>query len=237
MGRARYNWNNQYFLEASISRDASSKFHKDNRWGTFWSVGASWIINKEKFLKEVEWINQLKLRAAYGTAGNDYTSNYYPTYDLWAKYNYTLDGNPSVFPSTLGNKDIRWESTKTLDLALEGYFFNSRLNASVGFFSRVNADLLFNLEQAPSNGTDGEGSPMSQWRNIGNMRNTGWEILVSGDIITTRDFTWSAHADATFIKNKITKLPAGNLWNSPRALVEGKSRYEYYTYKLSLIHI
>lgn len=231
MGRARYNWNNQYFLEASISRDASSKFSKDNRWGTFWSVGASWIISKEKFLKDVTWLNNLKLRAAYGTAGNDYTSNYYPTYDLWSKYSYTLDGNPSVFPSTLGNKNIRWESTKTLDLALEGYFFNSRLNASVGFFSRVNADLLFNVPQTPSNGTDGGGSSMSQWQNIGNMRNTGWEIMVSGEIIRTKDFKWSAHADATFIRNKITKLPAGNLWNSPRALVEGKSRYEYYTYK------
>lgn len=231
MGRARYNWNNQYFLEASLSRDASSRFSEDNRWGTFWSVGASWIINKEKFLKDVEWINQLKLRAAYGTAGNDYTSSYYPTYDLWSKYDYTLDGNASVFPSTLGNKDIRWESTKTLDVALEGYFLDSRVNASVGFFSRVNADLLFDVPQAPSNGTDGGGESMSQWQNIGNMRNTGWEILISGDILRSKDFNWSAHVDATFIKNKITKLPAGNLWNSPRALVEGRSRYEYYTYK------
>lgn len=231
MGRARYNWNNQYFLEASLSRDASSRFSKDNRWGTFWSVGASWIMSKEKFLSDIDWMNQLKLRAAYGTAGNDYTSGYYPTFDLWSKYDHTLDGNASVFPSTLGNKDIRWESTKTLDVALEGYFFNSRLNASVGFFSRVNADLLFNVPQAPSNGTDGGGESMSQWQNIGTMRNTGWEIMVSGDIISNKDFTWSAHADATFIKNKVTKLPAGNLWNSPRALVEGRSRYEYYIQK------
>ncbi len=231
MGRARYNWNNQYFFEASLSRDASSRFDKDERWGTFWSVGASWIINKEKFLRDVEWINQLKLRAAYGTAGNDYTDGYYPTFDLWSKYDHTLDGNPSVFPSTIGNKNIRWESTKTLDLALEGYFFNSRLNASVGFFSRVNADLLYEVSQAPSNGTDGGGTNMKQWQNVGNMRNTGWEIMFSGDIMRTKDFTWSAHVDATFIKNKITKLPAGNIWSSPRALVEGKSRYEFYTYK------
>ncbi|MCM1355804.1 MAG: SusC/RagA family TonB-linked outer membrane protein [Staphylococcus sp.] len=231
MARARYNWNNHYFLEASLSRDGSSRFAKDSRWGTFWSVGASWIISKEKFLRDIEQINQLKLRAAYGTAGNDYTDGYYPTYDLWSKYSHTLDGNPSVFPSTKGNENIRWESTKTLDLALEGYFFNSRLNASVGFFSRVNADLLYEVPQAPSNGTDSGGNSMTQWQNIGNMRNTGWEIMFSGDIIRTKDITWSAHVDATFIKNKITKLPSGNLWNSPRALIEGKSRYEYYTYK------
>ncbi len=231
MARARYNYNSQYFLEASLSRDGSSKFGKDHRWGTFWSVGASWIINKEKFLQDVDWMNQLKLRAAYGTAGNDYTSNYYPTYDLWSKYDHTLDGNASVFPSTLGNPLIQWESTNTLDVALEGYFFNSRLNATVGFFSRVNADLLYNVTQAPSNGINGSGAAMTQWQNIGNMRNTGWEIMISGDIIRTKELSWSAHADASFIKNKITKLPAGNQWNSPRALIEGKSRYEFYTYK------
>ncbi|MCM1138555.1 MAG: SusC/RagA family TonB-linked outer membrane protein [Muribaculum sp.] len=228
LGRARYNYNNHYFLEASLSRDASSKFSKDNRWGTFWSVGASWIISKEKFLQDIEQIDQLKLRAAYGTAGNDYTSNYYPTYDLWSKYSHTLDGNASVVPSTLGNENIKWESTKTLDLALEGYFFNSRLNASVGFFSRVNADLLYNVQQAISNGTDGDGAAMKQWQNVGDMRNTGWEIMLSGDIIRTKGLAWTAHIDASFIKNKITKLPAGNQFTSPRALIEGKSRYEYY---------
>ena len=228
MGRARYNWNNQYFFEASLSRDGSSKFAKDSRWGTFWSVGASWIINKEKFLKDVTWINNLKLRAAYGTAGNDYTSNYYPTYDLWSVYDYTLDGNQSVFPSTKGNMDIKWESTKTLDLALEGYFFNSRLNASVGFFSRVNDGLLYEVPQAPSNGTDGSGEAMSQWQNIGDMKNTGWEIMIGGTILSTKDIKWTAHVDATMIKNKITKLPAGNRFTSPRALIEGKSRYEFY---------
>ena len=228
MARARYNWNNQYFLEASLSRDGSSKFAEDSRWGTFWSVGASWIINKEKFLQDVTWINNLKLRVAYGTAGNDYTSNYYPSYDLYSKYDHTLNGNPSVFPSTIGNPKLRWESTKTLDLALEGYFFNSRLNASVGFFSRVNADLLYSVSQAFSNGTSAGGSAMTQWQNIGTMKNTGWEILVSGAIIDNREVKWTAHIDATLIKNKITKLPAGNQYNSPRGLFEGKSRYEYY---------
>ena len=228
MARGRYNWNNQYFFEASVSRDGSSKFAEDSRWGTFWSVGASWIINKEKFLRDVTQINNLKFRIAYGTAGNDYTSNYYPSYDLYSKYSYTLNGNPSVFPSTIGNPILRWESTNTLDLALEGYFFNSRLNASVGFFSRVNDDLLYNVAQAFSNGTSGDGYAMSQWQNIGSMRNTGWEILIGGTIIDTRDLKWTAHVDATFIKNKITKLPAGNQYTTVRALIEGKSRYEYY---------
>lgn len=228
MARGRYNWNNHYFLEASLSRDGSSKFTGKNRWGTFWSVGASWIISKEKFLQDVTWINNLKLRAAYGTAGNDYTDNYYPALDLYEIGTYPLHGNGTVFPTTRGNEDIRWESTKTLDLALEGYFFNSRLNASVGFFSRVNADLLYHLADAYSTGTDGEGGAMKRWKNIGDMKNTGWEILVSGAIIDNREVKWTAHVDATFIKNRLTKLPAGNQYTPARALIEGKSRYEYY---------
>ena len=227
MARARYNYNSQYFFEASLSRDGSSRFARDHRWGTFWSLGASWIINKEKFLQNVEQINNLKLRIAYGSVGNDYTSGMYPTFDLWSIYGYTLDGVSSIYPSTLGNPYIHWEATKTLDVALEGYFFNNRLTASVDFFSRVNSDLLYEVPQAPSNGTGSDGASMTQWQNIGNMRNTGWELLLSGTIISTRDLTWTAHADATFIKNKITKLPRGNVWGT-RSLIEGRSRYEYY---------
>lgn len=228
MGRARYNWNDQYFLEASLSRDGSSKFAKGERWGTFWSVGASWILSKEKFLRDADRVNMLKLRIAYGSAGNDYTSNYYPAWDLYSLNVHTLYGNPSIFPTTLGNPGLHWEATKTLDVAVEGAFFDSRLNASVGFFSRVNADLLYEVSQAPSNGVDNEGASLTRWMNIGNMRNTGWEIMISGEIMRTKNLRWTAHVDASLIRNKITKLPAGNLYNSPRALIEGKSRYEFY---------
>lgn len=230
MARARYNWNSQYFVEASLSHDGSSKF-KNHRWGTFWSLGASWIISKEKFLQDVQQINNLKLRIAYGTAGNDYTSNYYPFLDMWSLYSHTLDGHPSVSPSILGNPDLKWEATKTLDVALEGYFFDNRLNFSVGFFSRVNSDLLYELSNPPSNGTTGDGSSMTMWTNICDMRNNGWEIMLGGTLMTTKDITWTAHVDATFIKNKVTNLPMGNLYNSPRALIEGRSRYEYYIQK------
>ncbi len=228
MARARYNWNSQYFLEGSFSRDGSSRFSENERWGTFWSVGASWIINKERFLRDAEWLNMLKLRAAYGTAGNDYTSGYYPAWDIYELNSHTLNGNPSIFPTTLGNQSLHWEATKTFDLAIESNFFNNRLSASIGFFSRINADLLYEVSQAPSNGVDDEGNSLTRWMNIGNMRNTGWEIMLSGEILSTKDLSWTAHIDASFIKNKITKLPAGNLYNSPRALIEGKSRYEFY---------
>ncbi len=233
MGRARYNYNQQYFLELSLNRDGSSRFAKDKRWGTFWSVGASWILTKEKFLQDVNWLDFLKLRLSYGTAGNDYTSfdgstTYYPYMNAWSKSSHTLYGNPSIYPNITGNPDLHWESTKTLDVALETNLFNNRLNLSVGYFLRTNSDLIYEVSQAPSNGINVDGGYMTIIKNIGDMHNWGWEIAVGGTLIRTRDWTWDMSVDATFIKNKIDKLPAGNTWNSPRALIEGKSRYEWY---------
>lgn len=228
MGRARYNWNQQYFLEASITRDGSSRFSKESRWGTFWSLGASWILSKESFLQDVAWIDFLKARISYGTAGNDYTSGYYPSIDTWSKFDHTLNGNASIFPGNIGNKDLHWEATKTLDAALEGNLLNNRINFSVGYFLRTNSDLIYSVSQADSNGTTGEGGLTSISMNIGDMHNWGWEIGLGGDIIRNADLTVNLHADATFIKNKITKLPAGNRWTTSHALIEGKSRYEWY---------
>lgn len=233
MGRARYNWNQQYFLEASITRDGSSRFAEESRWGTFWSLGASWILTKEKFMKNLSWLNFAKLRLSYGTAGNDYVSRddrafYYPAWDVWDKSKYTLYGNPSIFPADPGNRNLHWEATKTLDTALEATFLDDRLSLSVGYFLRTNSDLIYNVNQAPSNGTTQEGGYYQIAQNIGDMHNYGWEIGVSGTIMRTSDLTWDASIDATFIKNKITKLPNGNQWTSPRALIEGRSRYEWY---------
>lgn len=228
MGRARYNWNQQYFLEASITRDGSSRFSKNSRWGTFWSLGASWILTKEKFMENMSWFDFAKARISYGTAGNDYTSGYYPSWDTWSKYSHTLNGHPSVFPSTIGNPDLHWEATKTLDAALEGNLLNNRLNFSVGYFLRTNADLIYSVNQTPSNGTSSVGGYNKISKNIGDMHNYGWEISLGGDIIRNANLVWNAHVDATFIKNKITSLPEGNQWTTNHALIEGKSRYEWY---------
>ena len=228
MGRARYNYNQQYFLELSLNRDGSSRFSKDERWGTFWSVGASWILSKEKFMQDLTWLDFLKLRLSYGTAGNDYTDGYYPYMNAWSKYDHTLNGNPSIFPNTIGNPNLHWEATATFDAAVEANLFNNRLNLSVGYFLKRNNDLIYSVSQAPSNGTSSVGGLMTIESNVGDMHNWGWEIAVGGTLLRTRDWTRDMSVDATFITNKIDKLPAGNLYNSPRALIEGKSRYEWY---------
>ncbi len=230
LGRVRYNYDQKYFGEASIRRDGSSRFSKDNRWGTFWSVGASWIISKEKFMHGIDWINFLKLRTAYGSVGNDASAG---TYAYWALYNYNspLNETGTITPTQLAAPDIKWEATKTFDIALEGSLFNDRFNFSIGYFNKRNSDLLYPLTLASSVGTlDNSGYNPSIMTNIGTMQNTGWELQFGVDIIRNKNFFWNFNIDATFMKNKIVKLPKNqDLPNS--ALFIGKSLYEKYTYE------
>ena len=227
LGRARYNYDQKYFGEFSLRRDGSSRFSKDCRWGTFWSVGASWVITKEKFMQDISWVDFLKLRGAYGSVGNDQSASTYSYYNL---YSYMPLGDMMVLrPSFYGTPNLKWEATKTLDLALEGSLFNDRLSFSIGYFNKVNSDLLFSQVLPNSAGGLSSGSNPSVMRNIGTMKNYGWELQFGVDIINTKDFSWDFNIDATFLKNKITKLPGGI--NLPaQGLFYGKSLYEHMDY-------
>jgi len=232
LGRARYNFDQKYFGEVSIRRDGSSRFAKDYRWGTFWSVGASWIITKERFMESTQnWLNYLKLRAAYGTVGNDASANQYAYQTLysWSQY----DGLGTLLPATLGTPNLKWEATKTFDIALEGSLFDDRFNFSIGYFNKQNSDLLFRYTLPGSMGTltgsSNAGSNPSVWRNVGTMQNTGWELQFGVDIIRNQDWKWNFNIDATFIKNKITKLPDGRDLPGQNLFI-GESRYIFKTY-------
>ncbi|MGM9815727.1 MAG: SusC/RagA family TonB-linked outer membrane protein [Lepagella sp.] len=225
LGRVRYNYDQKYFGEFSINRDGSSQFHPNNRWGTFWSVGASWIISKEKFMHDVNWINYLKLRAAYGSVGNNAAAGYYAYMDL-----YDWSGSGSLVPSQIGAPDLKWEATKTLDIALEGSLFNDRFNFSIGYFDKRNSDLIYSYVLPLSNGTLGSGYNPSILMNIGEMQNYGFELQFGVDIIRNANLKWDFNLDASFITNRIKQLPDGHdIVGS--ALFIGKSRYENYTYE------
>ena len=230
LGRARYNYDQKYFGEFSLRRDGTSRFAKDSRWGTFWSVGASWVISKEKFMENLPWVDFLKFRASYGTVGTDAAAGAYAYWSLYNKIDYTPMGLPIYYPGQTAAIDIKWESTNTLDLALEGNLFNNRFNFSVGYFFKDNADLLYWVRNPLSSGSNWNGTTTSILRNMGTMRNWGWELQFGGDIIRNNDLTWSASLDATFIKNTVKEIPGHeNVYGNP-ALIEGKSRYEFYTY-------
>lgn len=227
---ADYDFRNRYYLSAAFRRDGTSRFL--DRWGNFWSVGAAWRLSAEKFMAATSsWLNDLKLRASYGTQGNEnilpgYSYAYTPYQD---QYEITWDGTSLGYaPIFYGNPDLTWEKQKTVDVGLDFRFFN-RVYGSVEYFVRRTDDMLFQRPLAFS--TDGR--PYN-WENIGSMRNSGVEFELNVDIFNTDDLHWTVSLVGSHYKNKILTLPEENradgITSGPFNLREGRSRYEYYTY-------
>ena len=225
LGRVRYNYDNKYFGEFSLRRDGSSSFEKSIRWGNFWSVGGSWVVSREKFMNNLTWVDYLKLRAAYGSVGNDASAGAYAYYNLYEMIKYGTAN--SLIPVQLASDNLKWEATRTFDIALEGNLFD-RFNFSVGYFNKRNTDLIFSVGKPLSGGTISDsGYNPSILSNIGTMQNIGWELQFGVDILRTKDLLWNFSIDATFMKNKIIKLPDMQDQPANRWFI-GKSIYEMY---------
>lgn len=196
-GRVQYDYDEKYFISASYRRDASSRFHPDNRWGNFWSAGAAWIISKEDFFN-VDWVDMLKIKASYGSQGNDNIGNfrYVNTYTIA-----NSNGHPAAVPNIMGNKDITWETNGNFNAGADFELFNGRLTGTIEYFYRKTSDMLFAFPLPPSFGYT------SYYANVGDMRNQGVEAEFNGTIIKTNDFTWDLGLNITHYKNKITYLP------------------------------
>ena len=226
LARANYNFNHRYYLSASFRRDASSRFYKDARWGNFWSVGGSWRIDQEPFMAAVPWISAAKLRASYGSVGNDGTSSWYQWQSL---YSINRNANTPGFlqSATAGNKDIKWEKNMSFDVALEFGLFRDRITGQVEWFHRVSDNLLFSVPLPTSSGLT------SQWQNIGTMYNRGIEVQLGADIIRTKDFTWNVGVNFSHLKNEITKLPTGQdqIISGTKKYMVGHSMYDFWMYE------
>ena len=197
-GRVLYNYAEKYFVDGSLRRDASSRFHKDNRWGTFWSAGAGWLINKESFFK-VNWVDQLKLKVSLGQTGNDGIGSWAYT-DL---YSLSPSSPTQMTPSfyRVGNPDITWETTTALNVGLDFAFLKNRITGTIEFYNKKTTDLLFWLSIPESTGARG------YYGNIGDKRSTGVELTLSADVIRTKDLTWNVNFNISHNKEKILKLP------------------------------
>ena len=149
-GNAQYNYDNKYFGSFSYRRDASSRFAKENRWGSFWSVGAAWLINKEAWFN-APWVDELKLKASIGQQGNDNIGNWAYT-DLYT-LSQVSDTEMSASFARLGNKNITWETTTNFNIGTEFSFFKGRLSGSFDFYTKKTTDLLFWLRVPESQGT------------------------------------------------------------------------------------
>lgn len=221
--RLEYNYLNTYYLQASYRRDGSSLFAPDQRWGDFYAIGGSWRINQEAFMSDYTFIDDLKLKASFGTQGNDNLGLYKVYSD---QYEVDSEGG---FTKVFRASNVTWEKSDNFNVGFElgilGY-----LNVDADFFIKETKDMIYKRLLPPS-----EGSPSNILVNDIDMRNTGFEFEVSADIINQKNLRWNVTLNGTTYKNALTKLPsdkdpkgykAGNYFRKI-----GGSLYDWYTYE------
>ena len=229
-GQVSYNYDHKYLLSATFRADGSSKFAEGNKWGYFPSISGAWDIKREDFLKDVKWIDQLKLRAAFGLAGNNNIAS-----DLWRYlYDVQVEGGPGFGeatqygemyyskPSTYPNTEIKWETTITRNLALDMQFFGGRLTVTPEVYFNTTRDLLYQSTIATTSGYT------KQMQNVGKVQNNGFELTVNGDILRGKDYVLSGNLTLGHNKMKVKELNAtdSQLFNySSRFASSGKDDY------------
>ncbi len=195
--RIQYDYNGKLFLSGSYRRDASSRFHPDHRWGNFWSVGAAWLINHENWFS-AKWVDMLKLKFSVGSQGNDNIGDFLYTDTYNVQNN---DGQLALVAGHHGNPNITWETNTNINLGLEFGLFGNRLTGSMEYFYRKTSDMLFFFPVPLSLGYGG------YYDNIGDMRNSGFEMDLHAGLIRKKNFTWDFDLNMTHFKNEISMLP------------------------------
>ena len=216
IGRFNYTFDQKYIAEFSFRYDGNTLFPDGKRWGFFPSVSAAWRISQESFMKDTKWINDLKLRAGYGITGNQDGLRPYKSLDLYsASGTYYNNGSwPTAFrPSQNANPNLKWEQTAMLNIGLDFTLFNSRLSGTIEWYDKRTKDMLYNYEVS---------TPTYVYNqiqaNVGDMKNTGVEILLNLDVIRNKDFTWTTSLNLAHNKNEITKL-SNELFSTGRVYV------------------
>ena len=199
--RLNYNYKNRYLLTATVRWDGSSKFAQGNRWGSFPSVALAWRVTEEEFMKNINWLSNLKLRLSYGVTGNcDGIGNYaYATSATTGGY-YYYNGQyvQGKYLSSLIDKDLKWEKSYEWNFGLDFGFFDNRINGSIELYNKTSKDLLYN-KTTPLTGA-------TITTNIGEVNNKGIELSLNGVIIKKKDFTWNAGLTFSTNKNEVKKI-------------------------------
>ncbi len=202
--RANYSFKERYMLTATVRRDGSSKFGENNKWGVFPSVSAAWSITQEAFMKEVKWVDDLKLRAGYGLTGNQDGLNPYKTLELYGsdgtyydngawKTAYKINQNP--------NPDLKWETTAMLNIGIDFELFKGKVGGTVEYYDKRTSDMLYeyNVPTPPY-------VYEKMQANVGDMSNKGIEVSLNANWFHTKTFGWTTSINLAHNKNEITKL-------------------------------
>ncbi len=234
--RVQYGYQGKYLLSASIRRDASSRFGKSNQYGTFPSLSAGWRVSQEKFMNNIAFINDFKLRFSYGKSGNNNIGDYSAIPTLVAG-NYNFGGNnPAAatgqIPNGLPNPFLQWETSNTYDGGFDATIWKNRINIMFDVYQKKNTNLLLTIPVPAATGTT------SNLQNVGSVQNRGLELGIGATIYRSASFQWTANGNIAFNQNKVLSLGGlGNVINIPNAfgtgyppfiLEKGKPMYSYY---------
>lgn len=215
-----YDYCAKYYVTATYRRDGSSRLAPETRWGDFWSVSGSWRFSNEKFMEDVEWLNDGKLRGSYGTSGTLPSDRfgYMSLYDYWV---YGSEG--ASYPASLANADLTWEKNKNWNIGLDATVFD-KYTLALEYFERETSDLLLNAKIPSITGFT------STLTNIGAMKNTGWEISLNVDILKSKDWDLSVGANWSTLDNEVLALASEGETQVSRPWIrkEGYSFYQYY---------
>ncbi len=199
-GNVEYALKDRYLLNLNVRMDGSSRFGENNRYGLFYGVSGAWRIASESFLQDVSFINELKLKAGYGKSGNENIDDF-AAYTLYGGGAYNLRG--ATMPISLGNPDLKWETTNQIDFGVEFLGFNARFGLDVDFYLKKTQDLFYVKELPSITGYSGVLS------NLGDLENRGIDLTIFG-LILNKCLIWDSKLNVGSYKNKVTRLPDGD---------------------------
>ncbi|MBQ0127478.1 MAG: TonB-dependent receptor [Bacteroidales bacterium] len=196
--RANYSFDDKYYLSGSLRTDASSRFRKDNRWGVFWSLGASWRISQESFLADATWLDNMTMKLSYGVQGNDNIGSYYAWQALY-DMGYPNASYSGAVIASLENRNVTWEKNGNVNAGLEFKMF-SRFSGTVEWYRRTTSDMLLEYPIAISLGFPG------YYANVGKMYNTGVDMTFGYDIMNKPDLFWNVSLMGSLVRNRVVSL-------------------------------
>ena len=220
--RLNYGYDNRYYVDASWRTDGSSRFAPATRWGNFWSVGASWRLSQEEFMKNADWVDNITVKASYGVQGNESVGSYYAYHGY---YNINISDSGYGFSiGALENPALSWEKNANFNAGVEFSLFNQRLTGSIEYYNRKTYDMLLDRPMAFSTGFD------SYLENIGSMRNTGWEISLTGVLLQKKDLRWDLTVMGSTVNNEVLELTpeTPEIVGSTQIITPGYPLYSFY---------
>ena len=220
LGRAAYNYDRKYFIEGSYRTDGSSQFGSDVRWGGFYAFGGSWILTKEAFLEDVNFLSNLKLRASYGELGNNNVGDF--PYLLLYPTGWNELGNTGVILGDIADPILTWEKSAQTNIGVDFSLFNNRLSGSVDWYNKEAIDLIMVDPVAMSTGNNGI------TRNVGALSNKGWELSLNSTNITTDNVLWTTSFNLANNKQEVTKLTQDNIIAGTKRYEVGRSTYDFW---------